>query len=382
MPLYCYAAALLCHSIAIRMNNIPYQPELPKGDHPIILIGAGSIVRDAHLPAYRQAGFSVHGIWNRTREAADELAKNFGIQHVFSSFEDALQQAPDGTIWDVALPADLFADYLERLPDGAPVLIQKPMGENIEEARRILNICRRKRLRAAINFQLRFAPFVMAAKHLVDTGAIGELLDMETRVTIHTPWDHFPFLQNVSRLEIAYHSVHHIDCIRHFLGDPLGVYAKTLCHPDYPKLRESRSSIILDYGERARANIQTNHFHKFGAKHQESYIKWEGSKGAIKATMGLLMNYPDGVPDRFEYCLLDAGGSHGEWQEVPLEGSWFPEAFVGSMAQVMRHVEGTLEDMPTSVEDAIRTMACVEAAYASSSRGGVPIDQYLEEEAL
>ncbi|MCP5115725.1 MAG: Gfo/Idh/MocA family oxidoreductase, partial [bacterium] len=288
--------------------------------------------------------------------------------------------APGGTIWDFALPATLFADYLEPLPDGSPVLIQKPMGEDIAEAHRILEVCRRKGLRAAINFQLRFAPFVMAAKHLIDTGVIGDLLDMEIRATIHTPWDHFPFLQNVPRLEIVYHSIHHIDCIRHFLGDPLGVHAKTLRHPDLPDLPESRSSIILDYGERARANIQTNHFHKFGAKHQESYIKWEGSKGAIKATMGLLMNYPSGVPDRFEYCQLDAGGSPGEWREVTLEGSWFPEAFAGSMAQVMRHVEGTLENMPTSGEDAIRTMACVEAAYTSSDQGGVPINQYLEGE--
>jgi len=30
---------------------------------------------------------------------------------------------------------------------------------------------------------------------------------------------------------------------------------------------------------------------------RRAFIKWEGTKGAIKAKMGLLMNYPDGGPD-------------------------------------------------------------------------------------
>jgi predicted dehydrogenase len=185
---------------------------------------------------------------------------------------------------------------------------------------------------------------------------------------VETPWDHFPFLRSVKRLEILYHSVHHIDCIRHFLGDPQGIHAKTLTHPELD-MPSSRSAFILDYGERVRANIQTNHFHKYGPKHQESYIKWEGTKGAIKATMGLLMNYPEGVPDVFEVCTFENG--RPVWETVPIEGSWFPHAFVGAMAQVMRAADGEQDALVTPVEDSIRTMACVEAAYASSAAGGV-----------
>jgi hypothetical protein len=78
------------------------------------------------------------------------------------------------------------------------------------------------------------------------------------------------------------------------------------------------------------------------------------------------LNYPHGVGDQFEYCLQDADGSPGEWHSVGLEGSWFPEAFIGSMAQVQCHKEGTLPHMLTDVSDVIHTMECVEAAYASS----------------
>lgn len=344
-------------------------PTLPKCPRQIAIIGAGSIVRDAHLPAYRQAGFPVAAIFNRTRATAEKLAVEWNIPRVCASLNELIETAPAGAVFDLTLPADKFVEVLARLPVGVPVLIQKPMGESLDEARRILAICRERRLVAAINFQLRFAPFVLAAKSLIDQGAIGELRDMEIRVTVETPWDHFPFLKNVPRLEIVYHSIHHLDCVRYFLGDPIGVYAKSQRFPELG-MPESRSAFILDYGERVRANIQTNHFHRYGARHQESYIKWEGTRGAIKAQMGLLMNYPKGVGDYLEICQL-GDGAEPRWRPLEIRGSWFPEAFVGAMAQVMRAADGEPDALVTSVEDAVRTMALVEAAYASSAQGGV-----------
>lgn len=351
------------------MTPLQQSPVLPRVPRSIVVIGAGSIVRDAHLPAYRIAGFPVNAITNRTRATAEKLAAEWGIPHVHATVDELIAAAPTGAVFDLTLPADQFAGVLHRLPVGAPVLIQKPMGENLAQAREILAICRERRLVAAINFQLRFAPFVIAAKNLIDQGVIGELRDIEIRVTVSTPWDHFPFLKNVARLEILYHSIHHLDCIRHFLGDPIGVCAKTLRHPELA-MPESRTAIILDYGETVRANIQTNHFHRYGPRHQESYLKWEGTRGAIKAQMGLLMDYPRGAGDYFEVCTFD-GNDTPVWTPHEIKGSWFPEAFVGAMSQVMRAADGEPGALVTSVEDAIRTMAVVEAAYESSARGGV-----------
>lgn len=349
------------------------RPRLPDRPFPILIIGTGGIVKDAHLPAYRLAGFPVWGIYNRTRPRAEALAAEYGIARVFDDLDAAIAAAPDDIIYDLALPASLFADALRRLPRGSHVLIQKPMGETLAQAREILAVCRERDLHAAINCQLRFAPFVMAARHLIEQGAIGELIDMEMRLTTMTPWELFPFLNGLPRMEIVYHSVHYIDLIRSFLGDPTSVHARTVSHPLHPELASVCSAILLDYPDPRRATITTNHLHRFGPKHQESYLKWEGTKGAIKARVGLLMNYPHGVGDLFEYCLLDDAGRPGEWQSVPLEGSWFPEAFIGSMAQVQCHKEGSLDPMLADVGDVVHTMEAVEAAYLSSARGGVSL---------
>lgn len=359
------------------MMQIPYKPELPESRQPIIIIGAGGIVKDAHLPAYKMAGMYVYGITNRTRSRAEKLAMDFDIPHVFNSVEEAVANAPEGVVYDITIMPEKYVETLNLLPEGSAVLIQKPMGDYFWQAKEILEVCRSRKLIASVNFQLRFAPFVAAARYMIEKGMIGELYDMEVRVTLKTPWELFPLVMVHPRLEIQYHSIHYVDLIRSFAGDPTSVYAKTLKHP-LKDLSSSRSTILMDYGDTLHAVINTNHDHDFGSHNQESFIKWEGTKGVIKAKMGLLMNYPDGVPDKFEYCIIE-DAEDPVWHTLELEGSWFPEAFIGTMSNLMRFREGSDSILHTSVEDVIKTMAVVESAYLSSDNGGVVVADRLRE---
>ncbi|MGZ3925072.1 MAG: Gfo/Idh/MocA family protein [Flavisolibacter sp.] len=351
--------------------NIDYKPVLPQHPFPIVIIGAGGIVNDAHLPAYKKAGFPVVGIVNRTKERAEILADRFSIPNVYDSVADAVKNAPGNAVYDITIMPAQFVETLEQLPDGSAVLIQKPMGDYFWQSKEILSVCKRKHLVAAINCQLRFAPFVSAARSMIKQGMIGEVYDMEVRVTLKTPWELFPHVMVHPRLEIQYHSIHYVDLIRSFLGDPKTVMAKTLRHPA-KTLSSTRSTILFDYGDTTHAVINTNHDHVFGPHNEESFIKWEGTRGAIKAKMGLLMDYPRGVPDVFEYCILEEG-KEPEWKSLQLEGSWFPDAFIGTMSSLMRFKEGSSAILPTSVEDVIKTMAVVESAYISSDNGGIVV---------
>ena len=73
---------------------------------------------------------------------------------------------------------------------------------------------------AAINFQLRYAPYILAAKKLIHKGLLGELNDIEVNVNVYTPWHLWDFLFTSPRVEILYHSIHYIDLIRNLLGNP------------------------------------------------------------------------------------------------------------------------------------------------------------------
>ena len=343
---------------------------MPNNKYPVFIIGAGSIVYSAHLPAYQLAGFNVQGIVDIDIEKARATAEKFGIPTAYASLDEMRQHATPDTIFDLAVPGFAMIDILKDLPEKSTVLLQKPMGEDLEEAKKILEITRSKQMIAAVNFQLRYAPFIAELRDMLQQRLIGELLDIEVNVNVYTPWHIWNFLYKSARVEILYHSIHYIDLIRSFLGNPESVYAKTMTHPAMKELASVRSNIIMDYGDMVRANILTNHCHDFGKGRQHSYMKFEGSKGAVKISFGVLKNYPEGETDKFEYMLKE-NGKNKTWKKKDINGSWFPHAFIGSMEQVMLAKDGVIERPDNSVEDCIHTMACVEAAYQSSRQGGV-----------
>lgn len=340
----------------------------------IIIIGAGGIVETAHIPAYKKAGYTIQGITDINIEKAQSLALKSEIPVVYASLQEAISASGEFTVFDIAVPASGIIEIIRQLPDRAGVLIQKPMGENLQQAKEILDICRQKKIRAGVNFQLRYAPYILKAKEIIAKGLIGEICDVEINVNVLTPWHLWDFLFNLPRMEILYHSIHYIDLVRSLLGNPFSVFARTIKHPEMKELASVRSVICMDYGEWLRANILTNHGHAYGLKHQHSYVRIEGSKGAIYIKMGLSMDYPKGVPDELEYISF-AEGESGEWQSVDFQGSWFPEAFIGSMGEILNAMENEQHHPDNSVEDCIQTMACVEAAYMADQQGGIAINQ-------
>jgi predicted dehydrogenase len=340
------------------------RPSVPR---PIVVIGAGSIVRDAHLPTYKRLGFPVAGIFDVNAKASSERAAAFAIPRVFESLDEAVSMR--AAVFDVAIPPENIAGVLDRLPVGATVLIQKPMGRDLANARRIVAICRERRLLAAVNFQLRFAPNMLAIKDALERGVFGDVLDVEVRINLHTPWNYWAFLKGVPRLEVLMHSIHYLDLIRSMIGEPRGVYCKGVRHPGMPDYSDTRTSIVLDYGDTIRCSLTMNHAHTFGGRYGMSQLKIEGMRGASIAKMGVNLNYPLGEPDTLEIATEETNG----WSAIGLRGSWFLEAFEGPMSNLQRFVAGEDSKLVSGVEDAIGTMAVVEACYESSAHGATPI---------
>ena len=209
---------------------------------------------------------------------------------------------------------------------------------------------------------------MLALRDLVARGTLGPLTDIEVRVVDRQPWPQWPFLERARRLEVLYHSIHYLDAIRAFAGDPQGVHCRAIAHPELPQFRDTRSSIILDYADAIRCSLTLNHTHGQDDRHRASFLQVEGTTGAAVLTMGVNLNYPSGAPDRMEVAL---GGK--PWTEVPLRGSWFVEAFEGPMSNLQRFVAGEDEALVSPVEDAIKTMALVEACYLSNTAGSTPV---------
>ena len=186
------------------------------------------------------------------------------------------------------------------------MLIQKPMGRDLADARRIVAICRERKLLAAVNFQLRFAPNMLALKDALARGSSATCSMSRCGINLHTPWDYWAFLKGVPRLEVLMHSIHYLDLIRSLIGEPRGVYCRGVRHPAMPDYPDTRTSIMLDYGDTIRCSLTMNHAHTFGARTAVSQLKLEGTRGAAIAKMGVNLNYPAGEPDTLEVASEDS----------------------------------------------------------------------------
>jgi len=339
---------------------------MPTQPRPITIIGAGGIVRDGHMPAYRKMGLPVAGVYDINKETAAKLAADFGIPVVHETLGAAIEACGATGVFDVALPPTAVLPTVSRLPGNSVALIQKPLGQDRATARQIVDKLDERGITAATNFQLRFTPSMLAIRDAVRKGLFGDVVDVEVHLAVYMPWEMWSFIPTLPAVEVPLHSIHYLDWIRSLIGEPSSVYAKAVKHPRYPDQADARSSIILDYGDRVRCALSLNHTYNFGPEHVEATIRVEGTKGAAHLTVGYLIDYVRPVPETLE--MIVEGGS---WTKVPLRGERVPDAFGFVMANLQRFAAGEDKDLDTDVHDAVRTMALVDAALESSRRGGV-----------
>ena len=84
----------------------------PKNPIPIAMIGAGGIVNDAHMPAYRKAGFQVVGIFDENAKRAQSTAERWKIARVWTSLDEVIA--------DTGARNDLRGAMIDQKPSGNP----------------------------------------------------------------------------------------------------------------------------------------------------------------------------------------------------------------------------------------------------------------------
>ncbi len=339
---------------------------MPSRPRPITLIGAGDIVQTAHLPAYAKRGLPVAGIFDIDHGRARSVAARFGIPIVHGSLAAAMASGAEDMIYDIALPPDAILSVVGELPRSAFTLIQKPLGSHLAAARSIVAELDARRVTAATNFQLRYTPSMLAIRDAVRRGLFGTIVDLDVHLAVYMPWEMWSFMPRLDAIEIPLHSIHYLDWIRSLIGEPAGVYAKTVPHPRYPDLKDARSSIILDYGAAVRCCLSLNHTFGRGPRNVVATIQVEGTLGCAKVELGYLFDYLRPQPERLEMVVEGT-----EWTEIPLQGERVPDAFGNIMANLQRFAAGEDTDIETNVHDSLKTMALVDACLRSSGQGGL-----------
>jgi predicted dehydrogenase len=329
------------------------------------IVGAGAIIRSAHLPAYRDAGFDVAAIADIDGERARAVAREFGVEAVYADAEALI--ASDVDVIDIAIPAEAQPEIaLAAISAGKPTLCQKPLALSLPEAARVVEAAESAGVPLAVNQQMRWSPLVRRAHELVAAGAIGRPERLAFDVSIHTDFAQWDFLRQTPRLEFLYHSIHYFDAARYLLGEPTRLTAWAGRAAEQTTVGETRTLTVLEFPDLV-ATISADHNDRATPLHRAE-LRIVGSEGTIVGEIGLLYDYPHGRPDRIRVALRDA--ETGEEQTLP--GAWFPDAFAGPMSELLAAVGGG-PPPTTNGRDNLRTLALVLAAYDSANQS-TPVD--------
>jgi hypothetical protein len=353
-------------SIDLALN---YKPRLPnRTDWRIGCAGAGFIMSDCHLVAYRNAGFNPVAIASRSREKAKAVADRHEIGRCHEYVDDLLK---DGTveILDIAVPPDAQPDLIQRAVKlGAGrlrgILAQKPLAMTVPEARACVEACADAGVKLAVNQNMRFDQSVRAMSDILSRGWMGDIVlaTIDMRAIPH--W--MPWARGLPSLSTFIMSIHHLDTFRFWLGTPDRVLAST--RPD-PRTQFSHSDgvnlYILEYTSGARAaswdDVWTGPVRE-GSQGDIS-IRWrvEGTEGLARGTIGW-PSYPARTPSTLDFTTARQPGYwfQPRWPEV-----WFPDAFVGTMAQLLCAVEQDTEP-EISGRDNLKTIALCAAVFAAA----------------
>ncbi len=350
-------------------EDLSYEPILPRDkDVGIGCIGAGFIVADCHLVAYREAGFRPVAIASRTRSRADEAAQRHSIPRVYDDWREVIADE-EVEVVDIAVPPHAQPEIIEAIaadPRGVRgILAQKPLALDYATAARLVGLCRDAGVVLAVNQNMRYDQSIRALKDLLSRGVLGEpvLATIDMRAIPH--W--MEWIKGYGKLTYYVMSIHHLDTFRFLFGSPDRVLAS--CRTDPRTSFEHRDGItmyILEYDTGLRCmgldDVWSGPAREGAAA--DIGIAWrvEGTDGLAEGTIGW-PSYPERTPSTLRYSVKAGGETRIEprWDKV-----WFPDAFAGTMAQLLVALE-TGEEPEIGGEDNLDTMALVEACFRGAT---------------
>ena len=348
---------------------LDYLPKLPRNlNIGIGCIGSGFIMADCQLVAYRQAGFNPVAIASRNRANSQAVANQHAIKKVYDNYLQLLND-PEISIIDIAVPPDVQLEVIRNAVKHKDhikgILAQKPLGVNFQEAKEIVKLCEDAGIVLGVNQNMRYDQSIRACKSLIKQGYIGKpvFASIDMRATPHfMPWQ-----EALGWATLRTMSIHHLDTFRYLFGDPVRVFASVSEDPRTAKNFRHEDGIalyILEYENGFRASSWDDIWagpHKEGAE-SDIYIKWraEGTEGMAKGNI-TWPSYPERKPSTIDFTTVKYPG---KWHQPRWDEVWFPDAFVGPMAQLMCAIEDNIEP-EISGKDNLKTMALVEACYLS-----------------
>ena len=208
-------------------------PEMDaKLDKPVtvMVIGAGSRGRTyARYAEKFPKSMKVVGVADLNPHRRSAMAKKHGIpkENQFAHFNDALSRPKLADAVVISTPDNLhYEPCMKALALGYHVLLEKPVAPTEKECRDILKQARKYDRIVAVCHVLRYAPYFVALKQVLDSGAIGDIVSIQHMEPIqyaHMAHSYvrgnWPLADKTTPIILA-KSCHDLDILRWLIGKP------------------------------------------------------------------------------------------------------------------------------------------------------------------
>lgn len=152
---------------------------------PLVLVGAGRVVHDLHVPALSDLGAHVIAVVDPSASARQDLLETFTHTRVADSLDDLDGDALPGATAVISTPgfthADLAVDAMRR---GMDVLLEKPAATSESDLERVRAAAEEYGSIVTVIHNYRLRPNTLALWHFLAEHDVGPLT--AARVTFHT----------------------------------------------------------------------------------------------------------------------------------------------------------------------------------------------------
>lgn len=148
------------------------------------ILSTAKIGRTRVIPAIQQSKNGlVHAVASRSLESARQFARDLKIPQAYGSYEELLQD-PDVDAIYIPLPNGLHYEWsLHCAEAGKPVLCEKPLAANADEAQKMVDAFAARGLPFAEAFMYRFHPQHQKVREIIAKGDIGQLQIIQSSFT-------------------------------------------------------------------------------------------------------------------------------------------------------------------------------------------------------
>jgi len=181
---------------------------------------------------------------------AKAVAELFGVE-AYTDSREMLKREDVEAATVCTWSTNLAVETIRVLKAGKHVLVEKPMANNVQEARRIVDLAKKNQRHVMVGFLMRFIPGLQRIKEAADKGEIGTTVYATARRVSQWP-------ERIGDVGVVKDlAIHDIDITRYlFNDDPVEVYAKVgnFRHTKF----EDYAQILLTFKGRKTAFIEAN----------------------------------------------------------------------------------------------------------------------------